>query len=307
MRLGMILDVGVRILRRHWSVMLVLALLFAGPGALLTAATGIRFNEVALDIFPGISDGVIDPELTIGGPELDRLLDALAPYVLASLVAGVLASLGALAFSLVVADDYHARPAELGPVLRTSLRRVPSALVFILLTSLLIVGVAVLGLLGMSLATTILPTASIGSGGPGVFIALVIGVALVVGVAYLTMRWAPAFPAMVNEDLGWRGAMSRSWYLSGDNVWRIFVIAVLAALITAVGAAVLSQLLALLLVGVLAPTLGLDELVAESVALALGTLLLAPLAPVLTAVLYFDLRARRDAAAPDLVDEDRDR
>jgi hypothetical protein len=52
------------------------------------------------------------------------------------------------------------------------------------------------------------------------------------------------------------------------------------------------------LVGAVAPALGLDEMVAETISLALGSVLVAPLAPVLTAVLYFDLRARRDAPEP---------
>ena len=50
MRLGQVLEVGVRILRRHWAVLLGVAVLLVGPAALLTAATGARFNEVVVDI-----------------------------------------------------------------------------------------------------------------------------------------------------------------------------------------------------------------------------------------------------------------
>jgi hypothetical protein len=299
LRMGQVVEIGLRILRRHWAVMLLLALLFAGPGALLTSATGMHFTEVAFDLFPEIDEATIGTNIDITQAELERTLEALMPYLAATVLAGVLASIGALAFSAVVADDYHARTPDLGRVLRATLRRAPSALVFMLLTSLIIIGLAISGLLAMSVATLAFSTTSIGAGGPGVFLALVVGVGLVVGVVYLTMRWAPAYPAMIEEDIGWRAALRRSWHLSGDNVWRIFVISLFAAVLVAIVGSLLSQAAGLALVSWLAPTLGLDERVAQVIALALGTLLVAPLPPVLTAVLFFDLRARRDVPTPE--------
>ena len=201
MSIGRVLEVGFGILRRHWPVMLLLALLFAGPGALLTSATGMRFTEVALDIFPDIEAGVVDAEATITQVELERALEALVPHLAASLLAGVLLSLGALAFSAVVAEDYHARSPSLDQALRACLRRAPGALVFILLTSLVIVAIGLAGLLAMALATIVLPVSSASAGGPGVFVALVVAVAVVVALAYLSMRWAPAFPAMASKAL----------------------------------------------------------------------------------------------------------
>jgi hypothetical protein len=292
MRLGTVLDVGVRILRRHWAPLLLLALLFSGPGALLTAATGARFYEVALDVFPGISEGVIEDGAGITEEELPRITGALGAYFLATIAAGLLASIGALAFSAIVAADYHARRIGLPEALRICLRRTPSAIAFIVITTLIVAGIVAGGLVLMLLVLSVLPAG--GGGGPGAFLSLIVVVAMVAAVLYLTMRWAPAFPAMVNEDIGARAALRRSWHLSADNVWRIVFIVVFGLIASALIASVISQLLAVLLAGVLAPAVGLDELVAESVALALGSVLLAPLAPVLTAVLYFDLRTRRD-------------
>lgn len=294
LRLGQVLEISVRILRRHWPVMLLLALLFAGPGALLTAATGMRFNEVIIDIFPAIDDGQIEADAVLTQAELDRALEAMLPYLAATVVAGILTSIGALAFAAVVADDYHARTPTLTVALRRCLSRTPGALGFILLTTLIVVGVLVLGALAMASALIILPTSSVTAGGPGVFLALIAGVATAVAVVYLTMRWAPAFPAMVEEQIGARDALRRSWHLSGENVWRILVIALLGALVTALFSSLLAGVFSLLLVEALAPALGLDDLVAESIGLALGAVLIAPLVPVLMAVLYFDLRARRD-------------
>ena len=182
------LDIGVRILRRHWAVLLVVALLFTGPGALLGSAAGLRFTEVAQGVFPDLEEGVIDPAAVISDTELRLVLDALVPFLLASLVAGMLASVGALGYAACVAGDYHARAVELGSVLRACVRRAPSVLAFMLVTGLVVVGVVILGLLAMAAVTIILPTGSAGAGGPGIFLVLVVGVAMVFSLVYLTMR-----------------------------------------------------------------------------------------------------------------------
>ncbi len=293
MPLGQVFEVGRRILVRHWSVLLLVALLFIGPGALLSAATQLRFTEVAVALFPDLESGTIDADLRLSSAELDRLLGALWPFLGASLLAGVLGSIGALAFSAVVVDDYHSRPATIGSVLRASLRRAPSAIVFMLVTGLLIAGLTIVGLLGMSAATLVLPVAGGGAGGPGVFLALIVAVALLVALVFLTMRWAPAYTAMVEEDAGWRQALRRSWHLSGDNVLRIFALSAVVAIITGL----LSSLLAALFdaaLSAVAPTLGFDPLVGSTIALATAAVLVAPAMPVFIAVLFFDLRARRD-------------
>lgn len=294
MRFGTILDVGLRIVRRHWAVLLGLAVLFVGPGALLTAATGARFTEVAIELFPGLEDGVIESNLVITEAELDRLLGALTAYVGAVIVAGVLASIGALGFSAVVGADYFHRGIGLGEVLRVTIGRAASALLFILVTSVLIVAVALAGLLLIVVASGVMGAGTLEGGGPGVFAILLIVVALVGLMAYLTMRWAPAFPIMANEDAGWRRALSRSWHLSGDNVWRIVGVVLFAALATAVLTALVAQLLSIVLVDGVAAAIGLDPTIVTAVVTAAAAVLLAALAPVWIAVLYFDLRSRRD-------------
>jgi hypothetical protein len=304
MPIGMIVEVSLRILRRNWATVLLLALLFAGPGALLTAATGIRFNSLALDILPGIDGAVLDGAPLLTAAEVQRLGEALLAYVAATLVAGLLGSIGAVGISSVVGAEQRGQRGELREALLTCLRRTPSVLVFALLTSLVIVALAVAALVAMGLAVTLFSSGSIQRGGPGVFLALVIGVALVVALAYLTMRWALAFPIMAIEDAGWRAALVRSWRLAGDNVWRIFVVVLFGAMATVFVAALVSQLLAIVIVDLLAVNAGLDATVAESVVIALGTVLLAPLSPALLAVLSLDLRRRHDGSAARAVEGD---
>jgi hypothetical protein len=259
---------------------------------LLTTATSERLVGVFVDIFVDPETNLLVPDTTITQIEQDRLVQASLPVVAASLLAGVLATIGTLGFSAAVADDYHARTPRIGPVLRRTLVRVPSVIAFMLLTSLVIVGIGLAGILGISAATSVLPGSA--SGGPGVFLALIAIVAAVAAMGYLTLRWLPAYPAMVEEGLGWRDALRRSWLLSGDNILRLLAIFLLATFMSAILSSVLGTLLDIVLTGVIGSALGLAEVVTSTVALSAASVLVAPLAPVLVAVQYFDLRARRD-------------
>lgn len=294
MRVGTILETALARLRRRWRVVLLLALAFAGPAALFTATAGIRFNEVALDVFPGLSEGITSDAPLLTASQLERLGGAFLQYAVATLLAGVLGSLGAVALAFAVLDRERPPSQAIGAAVRTALRRALSVLTFMLITSAVIIGLLLVGLMAMGSAIAILSSGPISRGGPGVFVALVVGVALVVTVAWLTMRWAPAYPVMAMEDAGWRVALRRSWQLSAGNAWRIGFVVILGALLTALGAAVVSQFLAILVVDLLAGAMGFDAMVAESLVAALGSVLLAPLLPALLAVLYVDLRARHE-------------
>jgi hypothetical protein len=293
-----ILDVAVRIMRRHLGTMLILSLVVIGPGALLTAATGVRFNEVAGDLLSLADTGATPSPPVLTQAQAERLVAAAAAFLLASAFAGVLGALAALGFSAMVRSDYMAAQAGARVALRTTLARALPALGVVLLTTLLTVAILVVGTSVAWLAVTALSSGPIEAGGPGVFLAFVAGVATVLAVVYLTMRWAVALPVIALEGAGARAALLRSWQLTTDGVWRTFAVVALAALITAILAALLSNVLALVLVDVLAPAIGLDLTLSEAVVAALASIVLAPLAPVAAAVLYHDLRARREDWSP---------
>ena len=292
MRVGTILETAFAILRGRWRTVVLLALAFAGPAALFTAAAGIRFNEVALDVFPGISEGIIDDTPMLTATQLERLGGAFLGFLLATLVAGLLGSVGAVSFTYAVLGEGQPWGQALGAALRVALRRTPSVIAFILVTSAAIVALLLAGSLVMASAVTLLSSGPIARGGPGVFVALVVGVTVAVALAYLTMRWAPAYPVMAMEGAGWRVALRRSWQLSTGNTWRIAAVVILGAILTALGAAVITQLLSIVFVDLLAGAAGIDTMVAESLVIAAVTVLLAPVSPALLAVLYVDLRAR---------------
>lgn len=291
------LDVAFRIVRRHLGPLLVLSLVVIGPGALLVAATGLRFNEVAADLLSLVdTDGGGPPILTQA--QTERLAGAAVAFLLSSALAGVLGSFAALGSSAIVRSDYLALRLSATAALRVTLARALPALGVIVVTSLLIVAIIAGGIGLMVLAIAGLNAGPVQAGGPGVFLAFVVGVAMVLVVVYLTMRWALALPAIVIEGAGLRTALARSWQLTEEGVWRTFAVVALAALITAILAALLGNVLALGIADGLAPAVGLDPVVGEAVAAALASVIVAPLAPVAAAVLYHDLRARREGWSP---------
>lgn len=292
MSVAQILDAAAHRIVARWRALLALAIVFAGPAALLTAAAGMRLNEVLLDVMPDIGEGIVPsaPVLTVA--EFERLSGALAALGLATLVAGVLGSIGAVAISAAVVAPRPDPSGQFGDALRLALRKAPSVLVFMVVTSAIVLATVAAGvaLMGMSAGFSGTPLTQ---GGPAAFAALVVGVAGVLLVIYLTLRWAVAYPAIALEGAGWRAALERSWQLSADNVWRIAGIVLTSAMVTLVGTAAATQLLSIVLVDVVATTIGLDEVLVESLVTAGVTVLLAPVAPAILAVLYVDLRVRR--------------
>jgi hypothetical protein len=298
MSVPQLLEAAAQVIVARWRALLVLALLFAGPAALLTAAAGTRLNEVMLDVMPDLGAGVLPaaPVLTVA--EFERLSGALVVLGLATLVAGVLGSIGAVGISAAVVAPRLDPRAQLGQALRRALRKVPSVLAFMIVTSAIVLATAATGLLLVSLSATISAT-SLTQGGPAAFAALVVSVASVVVIVYLTLRWAVAYPVMALEDAGWRNALRRSWQLSADNVWRIAGVVLASALVTLVGTAAATQLLSIVLVDVVASALGLDQMLVETLVASAVTVFLAPLAPAILAVLYVDLRVRHAAPASE--------
>lgn len=293
MSVGTVLEVGIGVTVRRWRTMLGLALLFAGPAALFTAAAGTHLNGVAEDIFDRFDPLLAGSLPVLTAAEVERLTAALGVLAVATLLAGVLGSIGAVAISAAVLGPRDAWGAELVAATRIALRRTPSVVAFMLVTSTVMAGLVLMAVVTITLATSTLTPGSIAQGGPGAFVALIIAVALVVALAYLTMRWAGAYPAMAVEGMGWRAALGRSWTLTADHVLRVACIVVFAALLTLVGTTALAQLILAPLGAILGDASGLDPALLQALVVAAATVLLAPFPPALLAVLYADLRARR--------------
>ena len=297
MPLGAVVEAGVRILRSRVGVLLALSLLVVGPGVLLTATVELRFTDVMADLVPVDAEG--RPTLqtpVLSQEDIDRVIAAAIGFFGASAVAGLLGAIAGLGFSAIVGAALRGQRLLLGEALRACLRRALTALGVVLVTTLVTIGIIALGVV-LAIIFVVVGGGVASQGGPGVFGALVVGVATVLAVVYLTVRWSMALPVAILEDLGTRHSLSRTWELTADNVWRTFAVVAGATLVTLVFGAFVAQILSLLLVNVLARTLGLDEGLAATVAGALASIAVAPIAAVLIAVLYHDLRARQEGGA----------
>jgi hypothetical protein len=275
----------------------VLAVLYSAPGALLTAVLGLRLDDVMRDVVPDLGTGLPAEVPTLTRAQLDRLIGALVAYLAATLVAGLLGSLGAVSMSWLALSRQTSAPGP-GGALRAGLRRTFDVFLFGLATGVIVAGLILAALMTMALAVSLLSTGPVSRGGPGVFLALVIGVALIVALVYLSVRWALTFPALAVESMGWRGALARSWQLSQGHVWRLLAIVLAGGLVTIVLGAFVSQVAAIILVDLVAAVAGIDTAIAETFALSIGTILLAPFSPLLLAASYRHL-AREMAGAAD--------
>ena len=294
MSIGTVFEIALRVIGRNGRALLGVALLVVGPSALLAAATSVRFSEVLTGILPAdavTAAGAATAVLTAA--EVERLGGSAAVVLLASFLSGVFGLIAAAGSSAVVGADHAGRQIALVTALWACARRTWTVLGIALVTSLLTVGIIAAGLGAALAAIVLLSSGPIQAGGPGVFLALVAAVATVVAVAYLTTRWAVAVPVAALEDAGTRSALVRSWHLTGDNVLRTFAIVALAALVGAVLSGLMANLLGIVFADVLAPALGLEPVVVLTFVSAAAAVLVAPLAPVVSAVLYFDLLGRR--------------
>lgn len=285
-------EIGARILRRHAVVLLLLALGFGLPAALLSSAAGVHFGETLLDIVPELSDGVIrviDPT----SAQLHALTDALLLVLAGSVLSGILGALAATGSAWIVERDYHGQSSPFGSAAAISLRRAPVVLGTVVLGTLATLGLTAIGGAIIALLLALWPAGPAG-GGIGVFLALVAGVAVAVAVIVLSVRWSLAGVSAALEPVGPVTAMRRSWHLTTGHALRTLGVIIVVMVIVAVLGAIVTELLGIVVVDGLAAG-GDGSLVAEAIITALVSVLFAPVAPVIAAVLYFDLRVRRDA------------
>jgi membrane-anchored glycerophosphoryl diester phosphodiesterase (GDPDase) len=190
--LGEILDDVFRIYRRHFGLLLAVALIVAVPSLLIQVASGsadqFGFLLVAL---PNLAD----PSRTAGLPQPPTPNLALLGLSYLVVILVVPFTLGAIAQAAV--DLLQGRPVS-----------VRSALA--------VVGRRYWALLGLSALYLVISP---------LFLCLPVFV-------WLLVRWSVAIPALLAEGVGPIRALDRSWTLTRGNWWRMFGILLLMYLLT---------------------------------------------------------------------------
>lgn len=140
----------------------------------------------------------------------------------------------------------------------------------------------------------------------GLFILMVISA--LVG-SYLSIKFSVASPAMVLENLGVFAAIGRSWSLTRGNFWRLFGINILTAVITSMVAGIFGGIAGALsaifvVVGSSSPEDMLASLnttyILAMVTSTIAQLLILPFTSSVNALLYIDLRMRKEGLDVEL-------
>ena len=276
-----------RLYRRAGPVLLGLALAFQLPVDVILAFIQMWMSS---QLGP-LPDGVPRPSVA----DAQRLLTITGVYVLAAYAVGLLAVVAGAAFVRAGATTYLHGKASFRDAAVGALRHAPSLVGAAMLSGLAILAVVLAGVLAMLLVLAGLAGGTVVSeGGPAVFLALVIGVALAVAVVAISVRWSFFAPAIVVEAMGAVGSLGRSWRLTAGNIWRTFGVILMFALLVLLFQVLVTQLLALATDQVFGSgTFG------SAVAAGIGVLVALPFAPIVplaVTVLYFDLRVRQEGS-----------
>ena len=199
--------------------------------------------------------------------------------------------------TLAVSEAVLGRRPTVGQVWAKARPRVPALIGLSLLTGLLST-LAVAALVGPGIA--LLAVSGVAGG-----IALLVGVpAALVLVVWVSVRLAFAAPALLLEDLGVVAAIRRSWRLVDRSWWRVLGVLLVMTIIASVINGLLQapfSIIGTILAAVAAPdspssatSAVLISTVITNIGGVVASTVTAPFAAAVTALLYIDLRIRRE-------------
>jgi hypothetical protein len=304
MDLGRIFSLTFSIFRFRWRT-------FAGAVLLLTALPTVLFaGAQALSI--NLAAWYVDFEFFLLGRE--PTMPAIFPWqefaanTVVSLIYGFSVMAAVAAITRVTAETFVGGHPTAISATRDVLRMLPSLFGLVVVLQLAVLAVGVIG--GGLAALPIVATGGRITGGPGFFLALVMGVATVAFIVFLTLRWYLAVTVVTLERRGTIGSIRRSWHLVRGSTWRLLGYVLLFLLIIGVIAFVLGLIFAFIIVfaligrgssiASLANPYGFDPITTFALTLISGLFnaLLLPIVYIAITLLYFDLRSRQGERAP---------
>jgi hypothetical protein len=270
MPLPELLDELFRVYRRHFSLIVGVALIVALPGLVWSLVTGTykvtTSSYSQLFPIPG-TNAPATPNLN--SQETSNLLIALGLGGLGGLI---LLPISVGAVFRAATDVLLGRPATIASVLRETLARYLPLFGLILLSVVIAVGWFIAFFIGLVLL--VLP-----------------GLAVVGFGIYLGVRWSLSVAALMAEDIGPVKAMSRSWNLVSGQWWRTFGVLLVVAIMQFIIGLALGFLFGII-AGV--ATSGDLQLAVASVGSALLSAVISPIVTIAVTLLYFDLRVRKE-------------
>jgi len=197
------------------------AIVFVIPLLLLAGAASVLYSDIN-----GIQQAVADAK---GGGNLSMLwtiLQALALFILATLMYLVATLIGQLAVSIVVKNEIETQSITWQKALTDVFNGILTrAFGFILILIGLLVGAAIIVAAGFAMVKEI----------SGALVGLLAVLGIFVGIPiffYLIIKWFFAFTVIAVENMGIVDAMRRSWQVVDGYWWRTFGISLLLSLLT---------------------------------------------------------------------------
>ncbi len=292
--LGELLDGSVQTMRQNPRVMI-------GLSAAVMAVAGVVSTVFMVAGLPRLFTALDTPQEQLGAADVaNGIGGALSGFLVPTLVQAVAVTVLSGILILAVSEAVLGRRPGAAQVWARARARVPALLGLTLLTALItLVGVGLLLAPGLAL---------LAASGTAAAVALVLGaLAGVVLTVFLWVRLAFAAPALLLEDLGVRAALRRSWRLVRGSWWRVLGVLLVTAIISAVANGLLQTPFSI--IGAVVATVvagdGAETASGVSGSLVLTTVIgnvggviastvSAPFSAAVTALLYIDLRIRRE-------------
>ncbi|MDT9686596.1 hypothetical protein RND61_31710 [Streptomyces sp. TRM76323] len=287
---GEILDGAVSTLRAHWRTVL---------GITLTVSAVVELTQILLQRYVLPQQPVIDPNgspsevLEQAGESLRVSVISAAPSTLLGLMATFVTT---ALLTFVMSRSVLGRPVTFGDVWRDARPRLVPLLGLTLLLPLLVVGITAVG---------VVPGLLIGSV-PGAVLVFVGGLAALLVVVWLTVRFSLSYSVVMLEGQGVMASLRRSAKLVRGSWWRIFGILTLTALLTALIAMIVAVPFAMLALAADGEGMGSvfsggatqynwTFLIISGIGAVVAYAIMYPISAGVTVLLYVDQRIRREA------------
>ncbi|MDX3078254.1 glycerophosphoryl diester phosphodiesterase membrane domain-containing protein [Streptomyces sp. NPDC088354] len=297
---GEILDGAVSTMRAHWRTVLGIALVVS----LVTQGASVLLQGLALNDNSSLNALENNPE-----PSLNDVADAVGGSLAGAGLTLIITLLGVVIatamLTMVISRAVLGRQVTTGEAWSDARPQFARLLGLTLLIALIAVGILTVGIgPGVALAVG-------GSVGAGLSLALFGGLAALVVVVWLMIRFSLASPALMLEKQGVVKSMARSAKLVRGSWWRVLGIQLLSSLLVYLITSIIQ--IPFLLVGLAvsgdglsaftsgnSAGLGWSYLIVVGIGAVIGSTITFPISAGVTALLYMDQRIRREALDIDL-------
>ncbi len=283
--IGEIVDVSIKIYLRHF----------------VTLAKLVAVVVVPLQLFAAFVQASAVPEPLAGMPFTEPQIDPQDPFPFTARDLAVFVVAMVVGTLIQIVGQQLATGASLKAVSEAYLGRRPdwrTSLRFALARLLPLLWVALLAtvLLGVAVGVWVLPALAAGWGAGSVPLAVVFGIFGGIGAvasgAWLFVSWSLAVPALLLEDIrGW-GALVRSYRLVRGRWWMTFAVLILAYIVAMIVQSIIGGIFGFALPAATDSLLA--AFLSGAVGNAIAAVLTTPFLAAVIAVLYVDLRVRKE-------------